>query len=131
MLISKDKIAELFSILDSLGQLEAAELLGHFTSENIEAMRLISGLLKEDHDLERMWSEKRFVQVVQELFEMRKIWSDKLGETLTNAAREFDLGNRVQAIWILNGFIRFCTSPYYCDIAGEVIGKYEEQGDSD
>jgi hypothetical protein len=93
------KIAELFNLLDHLADLEVEELLGHFTTDN----------------------------VVQELHEMKKIWSDRLDKTLTSAAREFDQGNRVQALWILNGFIRFCPSPYYRDIAEGVTGKYEKQ----
>lgn len=121
------KIAELFNLLDHLADLEVEELLGHFTTDNIESLRLISGVLKEGIYLERILSEKRFVNVVQELYEMKKIWSDRLDKTLTSAAREFDQGNLVQALWILNGFIRFCPSPYYRDIAEGVIGKYEKQ----
>jgi hypothetical protein len=34
-------------------------------------------------------------------------------------------------MWILNGFIRFCPSPYYRDIAIEVMGEYEEQEPED
>ena len=127
MSLPDEKIVELFKLLDRLGELEAEELMGHFTSENIEALRLVSGVLKEGMDLERMMSEKRFVRVVHELFEMKRIWAGKLGETLTGGAQEFDQGNRVQAMWILNGFIQFCPSPYYRDIAVEVMEEYEEQ----
>ncbi len=121
------RIMELFNLLDHLADLEVEELLGHFTTDNIESLRLISGVLKEGMYLERVLSEKRFVNVVQELHEMKRIWSERLGKTLTSADREFDQGNRVQAVWILNGFIRFCPSPYYREIAEGVMGKYEKQ----
>jgi hypothetical protein len=127
MPLPDEKIVELFKLLDRLGELEAEELMGHFTSENIEALRLISKVLKEGMDLERMMSEKRFVRVVHELFEMKRIWAGRLDETLSGAAQEFDQGNHVQAMWILNGFIRFCPSPYYRDIAAEVMEEYDEQ----
>ena len=127
MLLTDEKIVELFQLLDRLGKLEAEELLGHFTSENIEALRLVSGALKEGMGLERMLSEKRFVLVIKELFETKNIWSERLDETMSSASREFDQGNRVQALWILNGFIRFCPSPYYREIAAEVMEEYEEQ----
>jgi len=127
MNLTDEKIVELFKLLDRLGELETVELMGHFTSENIEALRIVSEVLKEGMDLERMMSEKRFVRVVHELFEMKRIWAGRLVETLTGAAQEFDQGNRVQAMWILNGFIRFCPSPYYRDIVVEVMEEYEEQ----
>jgi hypothetical protein len=127
MPLSDEKIAELFKVLDRLGELGEEELLVHFTSEKIEALRLVSGVLKEGMDLERMLSEKRFVYIVKELFETKRVWSVRLDETLTNAGQELDQGNRVQALWILNGFIRFCTSPYYREIAEEVLKKYENE----
>ena len=120
------KIAELFGLLDRLGELESEELLGHFTSDNIDAIRLVSWVLKEGMELERVLSENRFVKVVQELYETREIWTDRLKVTLTNASSEFDQGNRVQALWTLNGFIRFCPSPYFREIAEEVMEEYEE-----
>jgi hypothetical protein len=127
MLFPDEKMVELFNLLDHLAALEIEELLGHFTGDNIEALRLISGVLKEGMYLERVLSEKRFVNVVQELRETKKIWSERLDETLNNAAREYHQGNHVQALWILNGFVRFCPSPYYRVIAEGVIGEYEEQ----
>ena len=127
MILSDTKTLELLKILDRLGELDDEELLSQFTSDNIEALRLISVILKEGMDVERMLSEKRFVKVVQELFETKRIWSDRLNVTLGSAAQEFEQGNRVQALWILNGFIRFCPSPYYREMAEEVMGEYEEQ----
>ena len=127
MFLPDSKIEVLFKLLDRLGELEAKELVSYFTSENIEALRLVSGALKEEMNLERMLSEKRFVNVVHELFETRRIWAERLGETITNASREYDQGNRIQALWILNGFIRFCPSPYYRERAEEVVEEYEEQ----
>ena len=127
MILSDTKTVELLKILDRLGELDDEELLSQFTSDNIEALRLISVILKEGMDVERMLSEKRFVKVVQELFETKRIWSDRLNVTLGSAAQEFEQGNRVQALWILNGFIRFCPSPYYREMAEEVMGEYEEQ----
>ena len=126
MPFSDVKILELFRLLDDLGELSEENLLGRFTSENIEALRLLSDILKEGMEFERMLSEKRFVNVVQELFETKRIWSDKLNETLGNAAQEFDQGNRIQALWILNGFIRFCPSPYYREMVEEVMEQYEK-----
>ena len=126
MTLTDEKIMELFNTLDHLGELEDEELLGQFTSENIESLRLISTILKEGMELERMLSEKRFAIVVQELFETKRIWSDRLNVTLGSAAQEFEQGNRVQALWILNGFIRFCPSPYYREMAEEVMGEYEK-----
>jgi hypothetical protein len=125
--LSDEKIVELLKILDSLGELDAEELLGQFTGETIEVLRLVSGVLKEGMDLERVLSEKQFINVVKELYETKRIWSERLNETLGNAAQELDRGNGVQALWILNGFIRFCPSPYYRDMAGEVMGEYDEQ----
>jgi hypothetical protein len=127
MFLPDEKIVELIKLLDRLGALEIEELLGQFTSENIEALRLISEVLKERMEFERMLSEKRFVKVVQELYETKKIWAEKLNETLTSAAHEFHQGNSVQALWILNGFIRFCPSPYYREFAEEVMNEYENQ----
>lgn len=127
MILSDTKTVELLKILDRLGELDAEELLSQFTSDNIEALRLISVILKEGMDVERMLSEKRFVKVVQELFETKRIWSDRLNVTLGSAAQEFEQGNRVQALWILNGFIRFCPSPYYREMAEEVMEQYEGQ----
>ncbi len=131
MLLPDTKVVELFNLLDHLGEFEAEELLGHFTGENIEALRLISGLLREGVDIERMLSEKQFIKLVRELSEVRSIWSERLEEILTNASREFHQGNRVQALWVLNGFIRFCPSPYYRDIAVERMWEYEEQEPGD
>jgi len=131
MHLPDEKTAELFQILDSLGELESEELLIHFTSDNIEAIRLVSRVLKEGMDLERMVSENRFVKVVHELYETRKIWAERLEVTLTSAASEVDQGSRVQALWILNGFIRFCPSPYFREIAEEVMGEYEERESGD
>ena len=74
-----------------------------------------------------MLSEKRFANVIMELCETKKIWSERLSETLGTAASKFDEGNRVQALWILNGFIRFCPSPYYRELVEEVVGEYDEQ----
>jgi len=128
MPLSEEKIAELLTLLDSLGQLENQELLMHFTSENIETLRLIAALFKEDMEIERVLSENRFVNVVLELFETRRLWAGKLYETLENASREFERGNTVQALWILNGFTRFCPSPYFRDKAQEVMEEYERQG---
>ena len=127
MILSDTKTVELLKILDRLGELDDEELLSQFTSDNIEALRLISVILKEGMDVERMLSEKRFVKVVQELFETKRIWSDRLNVTLGSAAQEFEQGNRVQALWILNGFIRFCPSPYYREMAEEVMEQYEGQ----
>ena len=125
MPLPEEKIAELFEFLDRLGQLEPDELLAQFTSGNIEALRLASGLLKEGMDLERILSEKRFINVVKELFETRKIWSERFMETLARATWENDQGNRNQTLWILDGFIRFCPSPYYRELAEEVMREYE------
>lgn len=127
MSFSDKEILELFLLLDRLGELGEEELLGHFTSENIEALRYAASVLKEGMEFERMLSEKRFVNVVQELFETKRIWSDKLNETLGNAAQEIDQGNRIQALWIINGFIRFCPSPYYREMAEEVMEEYEKE----
>lgn len=126
MILPDEKIVEFLKILDRLGELDDVELLSQFTSDNIEALRLISVFLKEGMDVERMLSEKRFVKVVQELFETKRIWSDRLNVTLGRAAQEFEQGNRVQALWVLNGFIRFCPSPYYREMAQEVMGEYEK-----
>ena len=131
MSLSDTEIIENLILLDQLGLMSEEELLSHFTSENIEAMRLLSEVLKEGMEFERMLSEKRFVNVVWELFETKRIWSEKLDETLGHAASEFDQGNRVQALWILNGFIRFCPSPYYQEMAQEVMGEYEKQESGD
>ena len=131
MQLPDEKTAELFELLDNLGELESEELLAHFTSDNIEAIKHLSWVLKERMNLERVLSEKRFVRVVQELYEMKMIWSERLEMTLASAASELEQENRVQALWILNGFIRFCPSPYFREIAEEVMQEYEEQEPGD
>jgi hypothetical protein len=78
-------------------------------------------------DLERMLSEKRFVSIVRELYHTRKIWSDRLDETIASASHELGQGNRIQALWMLNGFIRFCPSPYYRELAESVVEEYEKE----
>lgn len=125
MLISEEKTKELLLLLDRLGSLETRELLAHFTSENIESLRVISALLKDESRFERVLSENRFVDVVRELYETKKIWEAKLKESLSSSAGEFEKGNHIQALWIINGFIRFCPSPYFRNLAEETMGKYE------
>jgi hypothetical protein len=127
MSINSRKPKGLPELLDYLGELPEEELLAHFTSENIEALRLLADIFKEGMELERVLSEKRFVTSVRELHETKRIWSRRLEETLENAAREYDLGNCIQALWILNGFIRFCPSPHFRELAGEVLAEYEER----
>ncbi|MDF1526511.1 MAG: hypothetical protein RRA15_04635 [bacterium] len=129
MHLSDEKIAELFGLLDRLGQFETEELLGHFTSDNIEAIRQVSWVLKEGMNFERVLSENRFVKVVQELYETKLIWAERLEVTLITAASEMDQGNRGQALWILSGFIRFCPSPYFREIAEDVMGEYEKSSE--
>lgn len=121
-----DEIATLLLWLDQLSALNDDELLGYFTSERIKSLRFLSGVLKEGMEFETILSEKRFLSVIRELSETRKIWSGRLEETLSSAAEEFDRGNSVQALWILNGFIRFCPSPYYRSLAEGVMGEYEK-----
>ena len=58
MSLSDNKIVVLFKQLDQLGELSSDDLLRHFTGENIEALRLISTLVKEGMDIERVLSEK-------------------------------------------------------------------------
>ncbi len=121
------KIKELTELLDYLGELHEEELLAHFTSENIEALRLLADIFKDGVEIERVLSEKRFISVIRELHETRRIWSGRLEETLASALLEFERGNNIQALWILNGFIRFCPSPYYREIAEAVMGEYEQE----
>jgi hypothetical protein len=127
MSLPEEKVAQLFQFLDQLSVMEDEDLLMHFTSDNIYALRELSELLREDIELERAVSEKRFVSVVRDLSETRRIWSERLDETLASAAEEFDRGNSVQALWILNGYIRFCPSPYYKEMAEGVMGNYEKE----
>ena len=75
---------------------------------------------------ERYLSENRFVEIVTELVDLKKIWSSKLDETLSNASEAFERDEKVQALWILDGFVRFCPSPYYRDIAERVLEGYGE-----
>lgn len=128
---SDDKIAQLFQFLDQLNVLEEEDLLMHFTNDNIFSLRALSEILREDIKLERAISEKRFVSVVRELSETRRIWSERLDETLASAAGELDRGNIIQALWILNGYIRFCPSPHYRSLAEAVMGEYEDQESGD
>jgi len=127
MHVSDEKIFELFELLDRLCEIEDEQLLGYFTNENIGALRIASVVLKDEIYFEKVLSQKRFIKVVQELCEAKKIWSAKLEETLARVASEFDRGESVQALWILNGFIRFCPSPYFRNIAEEMLGEYEGQ----
>jgi len=127
MHVSDEKIFELFELLDRLCEIEDEQLLGYFTNENIGALRIASVVLKDEIYFEKVLSQKRFIKVVQELCEAKKIWSAKLEETLARVASEFDRGESVQALWILNGFIRFCPSPYFRNIAEEMLGEYEDQ----
>jgi len=127
MHVSDEKIFELFELLDRLCEIEDEQLLGYFTNENIGALRIASVVLKDEIYFEKVLSQKRFIKVVQELCEAKKIWSAKLEETLARVASEFDRGESVQALWILNGFIRFCPSPYFRNIAEKMLGEYEDQ----
>ena len=127
MHVSDEKIFELFELLDRLCEIEDEQLLGYFTNENIGALRIASVVLKDEIYFEKVLSQKRFIKVVQELCEAKKIWSAKLEETLARVASGFDRGESVQALWILNGFIRFCPSPYFRNIAEEMLGEYEDQ----
>ncbi|MGD8353394.1 MAG: hypothetical protein PVJ01_04435, partial [Pseudomonadota bacterium] len=90
MSLPEEKVAQLFQFLDQLSVMEDEDLLMHFTSDNIYALRELSELLREDIELERAVSEKRFVSVVRDLSETRRIWSERLDETLASAAEEFD-----------------------------------------
>jgi hypothetical protein len=116
----------IFDLLDRLGNLDPEELVGHFTEENVNTLKMSAPLLKEGMELERYLSEKRFVEIVNELCDLKKIWSVKLDETLSNAGEAYDRDEKVQAMWILEGFIRFCPSPYYSDIAERVLEGYGE-----
>ena len=121
-----DRSHHLFELLERLGQLEGEELLGHFTEENVNALKATAGLLKEELELDRYLSETKFVQMVGELCELKRMWSGKLKETLENAGEVFERGEMVQAMWILNGFIRFCPAPHYRGIAERVLERYSE-----
>lgn len=127
MTLSDEKITGLFEFLDRLAGLDPEDLPGHFTSANIETLRLACGVLKQGLELERILSERRFIGLVKELSETKEIWSERLQETLDLAAGEHGQGNLVQALWILNGFIRFCPSPYFIGKAQEVMREYEEE----
>jgi hypothetical protein len=124
--MTSDRTQNIFELLDLLGELGPDDLLEHFTEENMDTLKLVAPLLKEGMELERYLSEKKFVEIVNELNDIRKIWSSKLDETLGNASEAFEKDEKVQALWILEGFIRFCPSPYYSDIAERVLEGYEE-----
>ncbi len=126
MSFSDDRLHHLFELLDRLGELGGEELLGHFTEENVNALKTAAGLLKDGLELDRYLSETKFVQIVGELCELKRMWSGKLKETLENAGEAFERGEMVQAMWILDGFIRFCASPFYRSIAERVMERYEE-----
>ena len=117
----------LFILLDHLGELDPDDLLDHFTEENTTVLKAAAELLKEDMVLDRYLSEKVFVQVFGELVALKAMWSEKLETTLHNADEAFENGEKVRAIWILDGFIRFCPSPYYREIAQELLDEYGEE----
>jgi hypothetical protein len=124
--MTSDRTQNIFELLDLLGELGPDDLMEHFTEENMDTLKLVAPLLKEGMELERYLSEKRFVEIVNELCDLKKIWSVKLDETLSNAGEAYDRDEKVQAMWILEGFIRFCPSPYYSDIAERVLEGYGE-----
>lgn len=126
MLDFDSRVEDLFRLLDRLGPIPDEDLKVHFTGDNIESLRVLAHLLREGMDLERVLSEKRFVGVIRDLFQTKRIWSGKLNETLERASREFDQGNRIQALWIINGFVRFCPSPYFRKVAEDIMEEYEE-----
>jgi hypothetical protein len=123
---SSDRTHNIFELLDHLGELEPDELLEHFTEDNVSILKAAATMLKEGAELERYLSEKRFIEVVRELGELKKIWSAKLDQTLANASDAFNKDEKVRAIWILEGFTRFCPSPYYRDVAERVLEEYRE-----
>ena len=117
----------LFILLDHLGELDPDDLLDHFTEENTTVLKAAAELLKEDMVLDRYLSEKMFVQIVSELVALKAMWSEKLETTLHNADEAFENDEKVRAMWILDGFIRFCPSPYYREIAEEMLDGYGEE----
>ncbi|MDT8396268.1 MAG: hypothetical protein RRA32_07485 [bacterium] len=121
-----ERTRHLFDLLDRLGELGAEELLGYFTEENVNALTSITGLLKDRLEVDRYLTRKLFVQIVGELYDLKWMWSRKLGETLNNAGDAYVKGEKVQAMWILDGFIRFCSSPHYRSIAEKVLERYGE-----
>ena len=125
--MTDDRTHNLFILLDHLGELDPDDLLDHFTEENTTVLKAAAELLKEDMVLDRYLSEKVFVQVVGELVALKTMWSEKLETTLHNADEAFENDEKVRAIWILDGFIRFCPSPYYREIAQELLDEYGEE----
>ncbi len=121
------EIVRNLEILDQLGRMDYEELLTQFTSANVESMRFISSVLKDEMPFERVLSQGRFTEIVAELYETKNLWSSRLDETLAGAEKEMKQGNKVQALWILNGFIRFCSSPLYREMAQVVMEEYESQ----
>jgi len=99
--------------LDRLGAMSEAELMENYTNETISSIRMIASELNENLDLEHILSERRFIEVVRDLAEIKAIWAQRLEETVKLAEKAVEGGKEMQAHWILDGFIRFCPSPYF------------------
>jgi len=113
----------LFLILDRLDCMDSKDLLDEFTDKTIAALRVVGGELNEKLILERVLSENRFVEVVRELVETRRIWSRHFDETVNLARKAAREGKVDQARWIIDGFLRFCPSPYFRGLAVKVIDE--------
>lgn len=117
----------LLALLDRLAELEPEELLDHFTTENIQAVRRAIEEIKGDVTIEVTISSRRFVAIVRELSEAKSIWSEKWSQTMKTVDELSGKGKEDQALTVLRGFIRFCPSPYYRALGKKILRKMEEE----
>jgi hypothetical protein len=115
------KTERIFELLDRLGELDDAQLMDHFTDDTVSNLRLLAVQLNENMRLEKVLSEKRYIEVVRQLVGMRKIWSGKLDEVQGYVEQAMGKGGKDQALWLLNGYIRFCPSPYFRAEAEKIL----------
>jgi hypothetical protein len=123
MTSSNSEILEHLDILDRLGSMNEDELVAHFTNENIAVIRLVAPELNEDLQMEHILSDKRFIAVVRDLAQMRALWKLRFEETAKAVEEASSGGKEMQAQWIIDGFLRFCPSPFYRGMAEKLMEK--------
>lgn len=123
MILPETERKRVFELLDRFGEMDDDELLDHFTDKTVASLRLLLGELNENMRMERILSENRFVEVIRELVEIKNVWSGRLMEVQGHVEQAIEKGGKDQAVWLLNGFIRFCPSPHYRRAAEGILER--------
>ena len=125
--LNSSKRERLFSLLDRLDDMEPEDLLKEFTEEILGEVRILAGELNEELVLERVISENRFLEIIGDLAETNRIWARRYEETVNLAGKAVGEGKTEQACWLLDGFLRFCPSPYYREMAEKNFDEVQKE----